>query len=129
MLDLWCYDGKRYIRGHRLRVEVQTIGVVEPRFYGDEVERVGCGLGASKESRFRCPGESEMNFGKCGECGDPIITREYKVRGGRNNFRRLYRCKKSVAHSYTDAQLNEMDIDIDYYKKKLSGAVTLENHD
>lgn len=56
------------------------------------------------------------SYGKC-YCGDPIIVRSYKLKGVGGNYRRLFRCRKSVAHSYSDAQIAEMDIDIDYYKK------------
>lgn len=60
------------------------------------------------------------SFGKC-YCGEPIIVRSYKLKGSKSNFRRLFRCKKSVSHSYSDAQIAEMDIDIEYYKRIFEG--------
>ena len=57
-------------------------------------------------------------YGSCGVCGAKVKARFYKIKGQAAK-RVLYRCERTIAHSYSDAQLAELEIDIEYYKRAL----------
>ena len=54
---------------------------------------------------------------KCTICFSKIVPRLYKLKSGEKHFRRLMCCSKTVAHSYTDHQIREFGIDVEFYKE------------
>ena len=46
--------------------------------------------------------------GKC-HCGEPIVEATYKLKTGVHNFRRVFRCKKTISHTHSEEDLSVFD--------------------
>lgn len=54
------------------------------------------------------------SFGKCEKCGSKIVARNYKLRTGLKDFKQYFSCEKTTAHSLTQDEI--MEIDVDYHR-------------
>lgn len=54
-----------------------------------------------------------MKYGTCLVCKSPIIERYYKLKNT-DYFKRFYSCKKTISHSYSEDELDT--VDVNYHK-------------
>lgn len=59
---------------------------------------------------------TSRNLAPCATCGSETVERNYRTVQGFNSYRRVFRCKESISHNYTDKELHDMGIDIEFYK-------------